>query len=80
MPNQTQLAVTFSLETVDSRTNQVTYWFDVKVPGYECTNICLGLSHTGEWTTASGSFFDLDTKMKTDALEMARKLLPKLIS
>ena len=80
MPNQSQLAVTFSMEAMDPRTHLITYWFDAKVPGYECTDICFGLSHTGEWTTASGTFFNLEKDIKDQVLKLGRELLPKVIS
>ena len=80
MSNQTKLAVTFSMEVVDPRTNIVTYWFEAKIPTYECTDFCFGLSRTGEWTSASATFFHLEKALKDEVLSLGRQLLPKLLS
>lgn len=73
-----QLCVSFTKETLDSRTLAATYWFEVKFPGYEQTSFDFGLSKTGEWTNGSNNFFSLDIAIRNQALSYGRSLLKKI--
>ena len=51
-----KLEAIFKMETTDSRTDIITVWFQLIIPGYEWTDFYVGLSKKrGEWLSMSFS-------------------------
>lgn len=73
-------SVTFSGTTHNAQTFNLTYWFDAKVPDHECTAICFGLSASGEWVSASSTFFELECPTKKELLSIGRRLLKRVLN
>ena len=74
---ESKITTEFNMKTTDKK-GLVTMWFRVMIPGYECTDYYVGLSESGEWLSASGSVFDLDTDLRDKALTECRALLQKM--
>lgn len=70
------ITVEFTTEEVETRLGITKEWFRLHIPGYECTDIYIALSkNTGEWLSASKTFFSLAENVRTLALQEARRLL-----
>jgi len=76
MDKREQLGVNYNMEKYDPHTGITSVWFDVKVAGFECTEILLSLDKkTKNMLSGSKSFFKLPHNQQNEAINMARVLL-----
>ena len=74
-----KMIIKFTNTTVDPRNEEMTYWFTIKLAGYEYTCIDLGFSKAGELTNASRTFFELDKRTQSEVEVEVKAMLPKVV-
>ena len=73
------MIIKFATTTIDPRNEELTYWFSIRLPGYEYTSIDVGLSREGALTNASRNFLDLEKQVQEKALTELQSMLPKVV-
>lgn len=56
-----------------------TYWFAIRLQGYEFTNLSVGFDQNVKWVSATGEFFELDPDVKAYALAETKPMAEKWI-
>ena len=73
------MIISFTTTTMNARTEEKTYWFTVKLPGYECTAIDVGFNEKAEFVCASGSFFNLDPEVQKQIIAATVPMAEKVV-
>lgn len=73
------MIITFSTKTVDTRNGDVTYWFNIKLPGYECTALDAGFNKDGKMISASGSVLALDPTVQKEIEKATAPMVARLV-
>ena len=72
------MIITFSTTTVDVRDQKVTFWFNVRLRGYECTALDVGFDKDGNLICASGSFLSLDPKDQAEIIAATAPMVKRI--
>lgn len=76
MDKREQMEVIYTMERYDPHTGITAVWFNVKVTGFECTEVLLSLDkRTKNMLSGSKSFFKFSREQQNEAIDKARVLL-----
>ena len=73
------MIIRFTTTCMHPKTHEITYWFEVTLENLKYTSIDVGFSKTGEWVSASKTFYELDEAQQASILVEAAAMLPKVV-
>lgn len=73
------MIITFATTTVDTRTKEITYWFTVKLPGYECTALDVGFDKNGNFISASGTVLNLPADVQEEIVKATSPMVAQVV-